>query len=146
MKLQIIFYIISLNEIYTFHLNYRTFLTCFASPLLVNGRLDCVAAAAAPLMQNASGAFHPVVLDPSAIAANPAAVQLQQASPQMQNKVPSSAKNSFTFYVTSRERPKSAPYLRLKNSKRTSKCQSILFYGTGKTQKLNRIGAPEGTL
>ena len=47
---------------------------------------------------------------------------------------------------TSRERPKSAPYLRLKNSKRTSKCQSILFYGTGKTQKLNRIGAPEGTL
>ena len=47
---------------------------------------------------------------------------------------------------TSRERLKSAPYLRLKNSKRTSKCQSILFYGTGKTQKLNRIGAPEGTL
>ena len=44
--------------------------------------------------------------------------------------------------ITSRERPKSAPYLRLKNSKRTSKCQSILFYGTGKTQKLNRIGAP----
>ena len=26
---------------------------------------------------------------------------------------------------TSRDRPKSAPYLRLKNSKRTSKCQSI---------------------
>ena len=48
--------------------------------------------------------------------------------------------------LTSRERPKSAPYLRLKNSKRTSKCQRILFYGTGKTQKLNRIGAPEGTL
>ena len=48
--------------------------------------------------------------------------------------------------ITSQERPKSAPYLRLKNSKRTSKCQSILFYGTGKTQKLNRIGAPEGTL
>ena len=43
-------------------------------------------------------------------------------------------------------RPKSAPYLRLKNSKRTSRCQSILFYGTGKTQKLNRIGALEGTL
>ena len=48
--------------------------------------------------------------------------------------------------TTSRERPKSAPYLRLKNSKRTSKCQSILFYGTGKIQKLNRIGAPEGRL
>ena len=47
---------------------------------------------------------------------------------------------------TSRERPKSAPYLRLKNSKRISKCQSILFYSTGKTQKLNRIVAPEGTL
>ena len=53
---------------------------------------------------------------------------------------------SFRSLVTSRERPKLAPYLRLKNSKRTSKCQSILFYGTGKTQKLNRIGAPEGTL
>ena len=50
------------------------------------------------------------------------------------------------LYQTSRERPKSAPYLRLKNSKRTSKCQSILFYGTGKTQTLNRIGAPEGKL
>ena len=31
---------------------------------------------------------------------------------------------------TSRERPKSAPYLRLKNSRRTSKCQSVLFYST----------------
>ena len=29
--------------------------------------------------------------------------------------------------ATSRERPKSAPYLRLKNSKRTSKCQKTLF-------------------
>ena len=31
-------------------------------------------------------------------------------------------KNQIKMY-TSRERPKSAPYLRLKNSKRTSKCQ-----------------------
>ena len=34
--------------------------------------------------------------------------------------------------LSRRERPESAPYLRLKNSKRTSKCQSIFFYGTGK--------------
>ena len=33
---------------------------------------------------------------------------------------------------TSRDRPKSAPYLRLKNRKRTSKCPSILFYSTQK--------------
>ena len=33
---------------------------------------------------------------------------------------------------THRNRPKSAPYLRLNNSKRTSKCQSILFYSTRK--------------
>ena len=31
---------------------------------------------------------------------------------------------------TSRDRPKSAPYLRLKNSKRTSICQSIGELGT----------------
>ena len=37
--------------------------------------------------------------------------------------------NSYQF-ETSREWHKSAPYLRLKNSKRTSKCQSNLFYGT----------------
>ena len=29
------------------------------------------------------------------------------------------------YYLTSRERPKSAPYLRLKNSKKTSKCQVL---------------------
>ena len=34
------------------------------------------------------------------------------------------------FPVTSRDRPKLAPYPRLKNSKRTSKFQSILFYST----------------
>ena len=34
----------------------------------------------------------------------------------------------------SRERPKSAPYLRLKSSKMTSKCTSILFYSTRKTR------------
>ena len=32
--------------------------------------------------------------------------------------------------LTSRDRPKSAPYLRLKNSKRTSKCQTIGELGT----------------
>ena len=32
--------------------------------------------------------------------------------------------------LTSRDRPKSAPYLRLKNTKRTSKCQSIGELGT----------------
>ena len=36
----------------------------------------------------------------------------------------------------------SEPYLRLNNSKRTSNYQVILFYGTQKTQKLDRIGAP----
>ena len=33
---------------------------------------------------------------------------------------------------TSRDRPKSVPYPRLKNSRRTSKFQSILFYSTKK--------------
>ena len=37
----------------------------------------------------------------------------------------------FAFLIkTSRDRPKSAPYLRLKNSCRTSKCQSIGEFGT----------------
>ena len=35
----------------------------------------------------------------------------------------SSLSQKNTFKKTSRERPKSAPYLRLKNSKRTSKCR-----------------------
>ena len=35
-----------------------------------------------------------------------------------------------SYNITSRDRPKSAPYPRLKNSKRTSKFQSILFYST----------------
>ena len=44
--------------------------------------------------------------------------------------------NNFHYKVsTSRDRPKSAPYLRLKNSKRTSTCQSILFYSTKKISK-----------
>ena len=38
---------------------------------------------------------------------------------------------SIIMSSTSRDRPKSAQYLRLKNSKRTSKCQSI-FYSTRK--------------
>ena len=33
--------------------------------------------------------------------------------------------NNRVFKETSRERPKSAPYLRLKNSKKTSKCQVL---------------------
>ena len=44
---------------------------------------------------------------------------------------------------TSRERLKSAQYLRLKNSNRTSKGQ-VFFYSTRKTQKLNRIGGAKG--
>ena len=57
-----------------------------------------------------------------------------------------SCESAETSHPTSRERHKSAPYLRLQNSKRTSKCQSILFYSTRKTQKLDRIGAQGGTL
>ena len=38
--------------------------------------------------------------------------------------------NSIGTYIPSRDRPKSAPYLRLKNSKRTSICQSIGELGT----------------
>ena len=34
------------------------------------------------------------------------------------------------YFLPSRDRPKSSPYPRLKNSKRTSKFQSILFYST----------------
>ena len=51
-----------------------------------------------------------------------------------------------TLELTSRERPKLEPYLRLKNSKNTSKCQSILSYSTRKNQKLDRIGASGETL
>ena len=38
--------------------------------------------------------------------------------------------SNLLLNITSRDRPKSAPYLRLKNSKRTSKCQSIGEFGT----------------
>ena len=55
-----------------------------------------------------------------------------------------SSRDNSNQLKTSRKRPKSAPYLRLRNSKRTSKCQNILFYSTRKTQKLDRIGAPGG--
>ena len=40
--------------------------------------------------------------------------------------------------LTSRERPKSAPYLRIKNSKRTS-VSSILFYSIRMRKKLKKI-------
>ena len=39
---------------------------------------------------------------------------------------------------TSRDRPKSAPYLRLKNSKRTSKCRRIGEFGTFYEKKLKK--------
>ena len=39
----------------------------------------------------------------------------------------------FVWIETSRDRPKSAPYPRLKNSKTTSKCQ-VLFYSTRKSK------------
>ena len=47
------------------------------------------------------------------------------------------------FFILSfyRERHKSSQYLRLKNSKRTSKFQ-VFFYSTWKTQKLEQTGAP----
>ena len=58
------------------------------------------------------------------------------------------------WMLTSRDRPKSAPYPRLKNSKKTSRCQ-VLFYSTRKskffekeffekkhTQKIGPGGAP----
>ena len=44
-------------------------------------------------------------------------------------------------FKTSRERHKSAPYLRLKNSARTLKVSSILSYSTRKTKKSDRTGA-----
>ena len=40
---------------------------------------------------------------------------------------------SRMLVLTSRDRPKSAPYPRLKNSKKTSKCQ-VLFYSTRKSK------------
>ena len=40
--------------------------------------------------------------------------------------------NTLIVVGTSRDRPKSAPYPRLKNSKKTSKCQ-VLFYSTRKS-------------
>ena len=38
-----------------------------------------------------------------------------------------------SYNTTSRDRPKSAPYPRLKNSRKTSKCQ-VLFYSTRKSK------------
>ena len=42
------------------------------------------------------------------------------------------------YRKTSRDRPKSAPYPRLKNSKKTSKCQ-VLFYSTRNSKFFERI-------
>ena len=44
----------------------------------------------------------------------------------------------FHHLETSRDRPKSASYIRLKNSKRTSKCQSIGEYGTPLRKKIEK--------
>ena len=41
--------------------------------------------------------------------------------------------DTLPLKITSRDRPKSAPYPRLKNSKKTSKCQ-VLFYSTRKSK------------
>ena len=41
--------------------------------------------------------------------------------------------SKLIYKKTSRDRPKSAPYPRLKNSKKTSKCQ-VLFYSTRKSK------------
>ena len=46
-------------------------------------------------------------------------VQRRSCLPPATNAI----QNKSTFFKTSRERPKSAPYLRLKNNKSTSKCQ-----------------------
>ena len=48
---------------------------------------------------------------------------------------------SYNSRITNQEPHKSAPYLRLKNGQKTSKCQAF-FYSTRKTQKLDQIGAP----
>ena len=69
-----------------------------------------------------------------------ASIHIQNRSVQLCNLLMNESHNSLSFGClvatllwlnhseTSRERPKSAPYLRLKNSKRTSMCQSILQY------------------
>ena len=53
-----------------------------------------------------------------------------------------SHKAFIPMFSSTIRRPKSAPYLRLKHSKSTSKCQNFLQYP--KTQKLDRIGALKG--
>ena len=46
---------------------------------------------------------------------------------------PSLGIEGYYLVLTSRDRPKSAPYPRLKNSKKTSKCQ-VFFYSTRKSK------------
>ena len=50
------------------------------------------------------------------------------------------------FKKTSRDRPKSAPHLRLKNSKRTSICQSIGEFGTFYEKKLKQVSQCQNKL
>ena len=53
--------------------------------------------------------------------------------------------NCLNGYITSRDRPKSSPYPRLKNSKRTSKCQFTVLENR-KTKKRTEWLAKRGTL
>ena len=46
--------------------------------------------------------------------------------------------------ITSRDRPKLAPYLELKNSKSTSKCQSFLFYSPEKPKSWTEMARQGG--
>ena len=53
----------------------------------------------------------------------------------------------LVIHSTSRERHKSAAYLRLRNSQRTSNCQVFLtlqVFSTEKPKKFDRIGALKG--
>ena len=47
------------------------------------------------------------------------------------------------YDLRSREQPKSAPYLRLKSSKRTSKCRSMVNWGPKKSHNVEKL--KEGT-
>ena len=57
---------------------------------------------------------------------------------------------TFTIYsksmVISQDRPKSAPYLRFKNSKRTSKCKVFFFTVPGKPKSWTEFARQGGGL
>ena len=58
--------------------------------------------------------------------------QVTSNSVYIETSLEKPSRRSMFQVQTSRDRHKSAPYLRLKNSKRTSKCQSVFFYSTRK--------------